>query len=220
MPHGVKLLSVWFEWLVSGSKEGNLRKSITEHIDGVMILVQNYLEDKKGDVWRKRFEDIDKDCKENFGNTNLLHVFLIRELGKSWGNKSEKLIFIEGQDDLKNISNQPFIHCVKVHQPGESDYEDSLLFSVRVGTTVVFEEVALTQALAAVIQLSFVFNLMYPVEADDLFNFLQRVLASFGPVDGARNAKGHVKKNFVEFQCYLGSCMLNEKKANIQRLFV
>ena len=67
--------------------------------------------------------------------------------------------------------------------------------------------------------LSFVFNLMYHKEADDIFQFTQRVLANFGPVDGARNPKGQLKKNFVQFQVALGNYMLREKKAKIQKLF-
>ena len=46
------------------------------------------------------------------------------------------------------------------------------------------------------------------------------VLACFGPVDGARNAKNQVKKIFVDFQCYMGNFMLQEKKAKLQKMFI
>ena len=61
---------------------------------------------------------------------------------------------------------------------------------------------------------------MYPVLADDIFNFTQRVLACFGPVDGARNVKNQVKKNFVDFQCAMGKFMMQEKKVKIQKMFI
>ena len=41
-------------------------------------------------------------------------VFIIRELAKSSDNDPEKLFFIEGEDDIKNISEQPYIYIVKV----------------------------------------------------------------------------------------------------------
>ena len=64
--------------------------------------------------------------------------------------------------NLKNISSQPFIHAVKVDQTGEADYDKSIVFSVRGGSSLLFLIVSLTQGLASVIQLCFAFNLMYP----------------------------------------------------------
>ena len=52
------------------------------------------------------------------------------------------------------------------------------------------------QAIAAVVQLYFIFNIFYPPEADDLCQFLQRILCNFMDGDGARNSKGVVKKCF------------------------
>ena len=220
MPHGPKLLSVWFEWLVDGTKDGDLVKSIEDHIDPILKMVDTFLEKKKGLEWAKKVEEVENDCSVNYGNTLLLQIFYIRELAKLWGNKGEKLIFIEGQDDIKNMSNQPFVHAVKLNRPGEGDYDDAILFSVRVGSSLVFDDVSLIQGLASVIHLSFVFNLVYPTDCDDLFNFTQRILANFGPVDGARNPKGQLKRNFVDFQVYLGNYMLKEKKAEIRQLFI
>ena len=220
MPHGIKLLNMWFEWIVDGSKDGDLTKSIEDHMDAVMRMVENYLSLKKGESWIKKLAEVGSDSRLRFGNSLLLEIFLIRELAKFWGNKGEKLIFVDGQDDLKNMSTQPFVHAVKISQTGEGDFEDSFVFSVRIGSSLVFEGVSLTQGLAAIVQLSFVFNLLYPVPADDIFNFTQRVLACFGPVDGARNAKNQVKKNFVDFQCYMGNFMLQEKKAKLQKMFI
>ena len=220
MPHGPKLLSEWFEWLVDGSKDGDLVKSIEDHIDPILRMVEKFLENKKGDDWAKKVEEVENNCTVNYGNTLLFQIFLIRELAKSWGNKGEKLIFIEGKDDIKNMSNQPFVHAVKLNRPGENDYEDAVVFSVRVGSSLVFDDVSLTQGLASVIHLSFVFNLLYPTDCDDLFNFTQRILCNFGPADGARNPKGQLKRNFVDFQVALGSYMLTEKKAEIKQLFI
>ena len=48
MPQGIKLLNLWFEWIVNGSKDGDLSKSIEDHMDAVMRMVENYLSVKKG----------------------------------------------------------------------------------------------------------------------------------------------------------------------------
>ena len=74
------------------------------------------------------------------------------------------------------------------------------------------------QGLAAVLQITFSFNLLYDPAVDDIYNYLQRILARFGPVEGARNKKNHPKKNFVEFQCTLGKLVLEAKKGNVVKI--
>ena len=220
MPHGPKILGVWFEWHVDGSKDSSLLKSIEDHIDPILKLVENFIANKKGNDWAKKVEEVEADSSSNQENTLRLQIFLIRELAKLWGNSGEKLIFIEGKDDIKNMSKRPFVHAVKLNKSGGSEYEYALVFSVRVGSSLVFDDVTLTEGLAAVIHLCFVFNLLYPTDCDDLFNFAQRILVNFGPVDGARNPKGQLKRNFVDFQVFLGNYMLQEKKAEIKKLFL
>ena len=153
MPHGPKLLSLWFEWLVDGSKDGDLVKSIDEHLGSVLKMVENFMYEKKGDTWKLKVAEVENICSAKYGNEQLLQVFLVRELAKMWGNKPEKIIFVEGEDELKNMSNQPFIYAAKVNNPGEKDYEDAIIFSVRVGACLVFDDVSFSQGLAAIIQL-------------------------------------------------------------------
>ena len=217
-PDGLVLISGWFEWLVGGSKDGDLSRSISDHLDLVLKMLSTYLTEKKAEGWGKCMQDIENESVRKHGNLHMYQVALIRELATAWGNKGEKLIFIEGKDLVKNMSDQPFIYAVEVHNPGSGDYDFSTVFSVRVGSTLVFEDITLTEALAAVIQISFSFNLLYPQDADDVFNFVQRILANFGPVEGARNAKNQVKRNFTDFQCFVGNYMLKQDKAEVKQM--
>ena len=220
VPNGLIILNSWFEWLVGGSDNGNISNTIEEKIDDVMIIIDKILGDQKGDEWVKQARDMENSCREKNGNSIMFYVYLLRELAKSWKNQPEKVIFIEGEDDLKDASNQPFLHIVKVPQDGLLDNVESIVISVRVGTTMIFEDVSLCQGLAAMIQITFSFNLLYPSQADDIFNFLQRTLARFGPADGARNSKDHIKKNFSDFQCTLGKLVLQQKKGNVQKMLI
>ena len=62
------------------------------------------------------------------------------------------------------------------------------------------------------------FNIVYPSSADEIFNFVQRLLAKFGPSDGARNLKGQLKKRFVDFQCELSNIIMLEKSDTVKKL--
>ena len=68
--------------------------------------------------------------------------------------------------------------------------------------------------------LSFAFNLLYPDESDDIFQFVQRVLARFGPIDGARNKKGAVKRKFIDFQCAISDIVLSENSGSVKRMYL
>ena len=220
MPNGPTVLNMWFEWVVNGSDTGNIAAAIEEKLDDNMNIIEKILIDQRGDDWEKEVRNAENNCRENNGNKIMFYVFLLRELAKSWKNHPQKVIFVEGEDDLKDASLQPFLHIVRVQEHGVEDYDESLVISVRVGTTMIFENVTLCQGLAAIIQITFSFNLMYPNQADDMFNYVQRILARFGPVDGARNNKDHVKKNFVDFQYTLGKLVLQEKKGKVQKMLI
>ena len=218
MPQGPALLSCQFEWLVNGSRDNDLAHSIEDHIDMVLQMTARIMGDKMGTFWLQKLEEARNNSQAKNGNDIMEQVFIIRELAKSWKNEAEKLIFIEGVDEFQQASSQPFIHILKVDQKGESDYEEALVISVRVGSTTVFDDVSLSQGLAAVIQLCFVFNIVYPSSADEIFNFVQRLLAKFGPSDGARNLKGQLKKRFVDFQCELSNIIMLEKSDTVKKL--
>ena len=104
---------------------------------------------------------------------------------------------------------------MKVPQTGEKDPEEDLVISVRVGTTTVVDNVSLAEGLTSVIQLCFVFHLLYPSDSDDIFNYAQRIVVRFGPSDGAKNLKGAVKKRFLNFRCDLP-----EKSGTVKKLQV
>ena len=218
LPNGPLVLNIWFEWMVDCTDDGNIASTIAVKLDSNMEIVKQILADQRGDDWIKKAEDEERSCLAKYGNNTMFHMFLLRELAKSWRNHAEKVIFIEGEDDLAQASSQPFLHIVKVNHHGLSNNEEDFVISVRVGNTVVFEGVSLCQGLAAIIQITFCFNLLYPPKADDIFNYIQRILARFGPVNGARNNKDHVKKNFVDFQCTLGKIVLQQNKGDILKM--
>ena len=220
MPDGPQLLNSWFEWLVDGSRDGSLVFSIQDHIDTVVKYTARILGKNRGEEWDVKLDEVRTNCQTMNGNDTMLKVFIIRQLAISWKNSPEKLFFVEGEDEVCNSSKQPFIHILKVAQNGEEDYDEKVVISVRVGTTTVFDKVSLTEGLAAIIQLCFVFNLLYPSDCDDVFNYVQRVLARFGPSEGARNMKGVVKKKFQSFQCDLADIIMLEKAGTVKKLLV
>ena len=109
---------------------------------------------------------------------------------------------------------------MKVNRFGEGDFEEGIVISVKVGAITIFEDVSLSEGLAAVIQLCFVFHLCHPVDCDETFNFVQRLMAKFGPSEGAKNLKGQLRKKFVDFQCALADVVLLEKNGTLQKMFV
>ena len=220
MPMGPELLSAWFEWVTNGSRDGCLRETIKENAENVFGMVHAVLSEMKGTAWDKKFEEESNNSHLKFGNDTMKRIFLLRDLASTWKNQPEKFIFIEGVDDLGKLSKQPFLHVMKVTQTGEVDYDEKVRISLRVGTAVVFDDMSLLGALASLIEIIFVFNLMYPSAADDIFQFCQRILGNFGPADGARNDQGKVRKNFVEFQCSIGRIMMDKRQAKSVKMFV
>ena len=218
MPHGPEMLSEWFSWItVDGSDEVSIRQTIEENATSVFNMIVNFIGDKKGGAWLKEYEEVENNSKAAFGNEIMSRVWLLRELAETWKNKPSNLFFVEGKDNIADVSNQPFVHVLKFAQTGEADYDEKLCISVRIGTTLVFNDITLSAALASVIELAFVFNLMYPAKSDDIFQFVQRLLGNYGPSDGARNAQGRVKKAFVDFQIAVGKMVVDDRKGEIVR---
>ena len=215
LPAGPKLLSSWFNWMVDG-EQLDFAVTVEENLPSCLNMAQKVLSSKMGVAWDERLVGVMAIAEESHGNDTMVNIFVLRALGNLWKNKSQKALFIEGEDDLQDISSQPFVYVVKVNQFGESAFPEAVKLSVRIGNTVVFDDVSLPQALASVIHLMFCFNLLYPSDCDDLFEYIQRVLCSFGPISGARNVKGKLKRAFVEFQCSIGAIMLGEKRGKIR----
>ena len=167
MPDGHKLLSAWFQWITDTGVE--LAEIVAANLEDCMRMAQKVLIHKKGPVWEKTLSEVEAKAEEENGNQTIVHIFTMMELAESFKNNPEKALFWEGRDDIQNISSQPFIHAVKVDQRGEEDYEEGIQLSVRIGNTIVFDDVSLAQGLASIIQLMFCFNLLYPSYCDDFF---------------------------------------------------
>ena len=199
---GPTILSQWFEWLVNGSNDGDLSVSVELQLTKVLNIVEQYLVSKKGSEFEIDLQNIKQQYENKTGNDILYKIFLIRDLGRLFKAMSEKLIFIDGEDNLSNGANEtePNILVVKKNNFGMDDYEEKVDICLRVGTKIIHQNVSLTQALAGCIQLYFCFNIYYPAEADCLFQFVQRILCNFGDQDGARNKKGVVRKGFRDFE--------------------
>ena len=215
MPDGLKLLSEHFNWVTDN--DCDVVDIVLENLSDALNMAEKVLIYKKGSSWEKKLRNVELKAEEDNGNETMIYIFILRELALHFRNVPEKFIFIEGEDDVKSLSSQPFIHVLKVDRVGEEDYGEGLSISVRIGSTLVFDNVSFAQALASVIQLTFCFNLLYPSDCDDMFEFLQRVVCKFGPSDGARNKNGQLKKCFVDFMCTLGQVMMDSKKGSMKQ---
>ena len=219
-PNGLLVLNLWFEWLVGGSDTGSLKMTLEENIDRNMVFVERFLVEKNSENYVGQLKIAKQSLIEKYGNNTMYYLHLLRELCKIWNNDPGKVFFVVGEDSLQQLSTQPYLHIVSVNQLGEADHSWKLVISVRVGGTVIFEDVTMGEGLAAILQVTFAFNLLYDKSVDDMYNFLQRILAKFGPADGARNEKNKLKKNFNDFLCSLGKMVveLEKGKENIASL--
>ena len=215
-PDEIKLFSTWFKWVTDS--EADLVEIVLKNLEECLKLAQKVIIHKKGAAWKKKLNALEAKAEEENGNELPVYIFTLRELALSFKNVPEKALFWEGSDDVQKISSQPFIHMVKMEQYGEADYAEAIRLSVRVGQTVIFDNVSLAEGIASIIQIMFTFNLLYPADCDDFFEYLQRVVCKFGPVSGARNKKGSLKKSFTDFQCTLGAIMLESKKGHMKEL--
>ena len=211
-------MSSWFEWLTGGSEEGWLGATIEKNLEAVLIVVSEIISDRKGELWDAKLAEMTANAQANNGNDTMIWVFMLREWAKMYKEKPHRIIFIDGEDNLTDVSNQPYVHVRVVPQPGQ-DYDEKVLVSVMCGTTMVFEDVGLSAALASVIEICFIFNMCYDKDADSTLNFIQRVLGGFGDLEGARNTKGKVKSSYVNFQAEFGRIMVERKLGSVKKIF-
>ena len=199
---GPRILSDWFEWIVRGSKDGSLNLSVDLQMTKVMNLVEQYILAKKGADFEKEIRGVKEITDLHHENDSWFKIFLLKDLAKLFKNRSEKLIFVDGSDDVKNGPNeqQPNVFVTKQNVIGQEEYDEKIVISLRVGNKVLFQDVSLSEALAGCIQLYFCFHQYYPEEADDLYQFVQRICCNFGDQDGANNKKGVIKKCFRDFE--------------------
>ena len=150
----------------------------------------------------------------------MFSIFLFRALGKFWKNKPEKLIFLAGTDQAKDIQEHlPFIHVSVRNMMGTDTHEEEVVLGVRIGDKVVYDEISFTEAIAATIELYFVMNLLYPPECDDLCQFLQRIVLIFGAPEGARNKRNQTKKAFKDFDSFVADFYYKSKKADLVKVY-
>ena len=125
-----------------------------------------------------------------------------RDLAKLFKNQSEKVIFMDGYSDNKSGPGEqhPNILVIKKDSFGEYEFEQIFVINLRIGEKIIFKDISLAEAVAGVIQMYFSFNLLYPPEADDLCQFMERILCNFGSPDGARNKKWVIKKSFRDLE--------------------
>ena len=214
------LLSVWFEYMVEGSKDGGLSTSVELQLSKVMGLVEQYLLSKKGSDYEAQMYQAKQSSEQRFGNDIEYKVILLKELSKVFRNKSEKILFVDGKDEIGAGANdqQPNLFIFKQSSLGIDEYVEKLIISVRVGEKVLFNTPDFCQAIAAVVQLYFIFNIFYPPEADDICQFLQRILCNFMDGDGARNSKGVVKKCFRDFESFVAKVLLEANQGELLAL--
>ena len=199
---GPSLLSSWFEWLVSGSRDGNLSVSADMQLIKVLNLVEQFIISKKGSSFEAEIEGVRESAELEYGNDIWFKIYLIKQLGKLFKNQAEKLIFIDGTDEFCDgpSEQEPNVFVTKQRLIGEDDYDERIVLSLRIGAKVIMEDITLSQALSGCIQLYFSFHLHYPTEADDLYQFVQRIFCNFREHEGARNKKNAVRKTFRDFE--------------------
>ena len=216
LPDGPFLVSFQFEWLTGGSEVGWLAVTIEKNLEIVLGIVAQIISEKKGGLWDKQFEEVHNNAGMINGNQTMVWVFLLREWSKLYKEKPYRVVYVEGQDDVQEVSKQPYVHVREVPQPGE-DYAKKVVVSVMCGNIMVFEDLGFSAALASVIEMCFIFNLCYDKDGDSTLNFVQRVLGGFGDLDGARNAKGQVKSSYINLQAEFGKIMVDKNLGFIKK---
>ena len=184
-PHGSQLLSAHFEWLTGGSGDGWLEASVERNLEPVLLVVAEILSRKKGKLWTQKFDEEKVRAEMEEGNQLMVWVFLIREWSGMQQDQLAKVLFLEGTDQANDVSTLPYVHIRKVSQSG-GDFPHKVIISVMAGNSSIFQDIGLSAAIAAVLEIYFSFNLHFDKDCDDTLNFLQRVIGGFGDQDGAR----------------------------------
>ena len=199
---GPMIMSDWFEWLVGGSRDGSLAVTASLQMIKVLNIVEKFIIDKRGEEFEMELKRVNEEVRAVNGDSTMYQVFLIRDLAKLFKNKSEKFVFIDGKDDKKSGPDEkyPHIYITKQNTFGEGDFEEKIVLNLRIGDKIIWKDISLPEALAGVIQIFFSFNMLYPVDLDDILQFTERIVCNFGSDDGARNPKNMVKKSFRDFQ--------------------
>ena len=188
---GPEIMSDWFEWLVDGIKDGSLATTASLQMTKVLNITEKYIIDKRGEEFEKELTRLNEEARGVNGDSTMYQLYLIRDLAKLFKNKAEKFIFIDGKDDKKSGPDEkyPNIYITKQNTFGEEDFEEKIVMNLRIGDKIIWKDISLPEALSGVIQIYFSFNMLYPVDLDDILQFTERILCNFGTDDGARNQK-------------------------------
>lgn len=199
---GPEVLSEWFEEMTAGSKHGSLSVSVTQQLTKVMNIVERFILFKRSDEFEQEMNGVKAEAEERTGNQVFYNIFLLRNLASLFKNKPEKIIFVDGTDAKKDGPDEktPNIFITKQNTFGESEFDEKVVINLRIGDKLIGKDLSLPEAVAGLIQVFFSFNLLYPQEVDDILQFLERILCSFGTTDGARNKRNCVKKGFRDFE--------------------
>ena len=130
--------------------------------------------------------------------------FLTRSLAHLFKNDPKKVIFLDGVDDEKcgPKVKDPKLFMNTQSTLGIKDFEKKVSINLRIGSKIIFKDISLPEALAGLIEIYFIFNLLYPPEADDILQFTERIICGFGSRDGDRNQKSLVKKRYRDFEAH------------------
>lgn len=202
---GPALLSEMFEWLTDGSQHGNLAHSAAEQLTKVLNIVEGYILSKKGEEYQGELQGVKDLAVETNGNELMYQIRLLRDLAKLFKNKAQKIIFIDALDDKKTGPEvqQPNIFVTKKKELGEAEFEEEIIINLNIGDKLVFKNLTLPEALASLIQTFFCFNILFPEDSDDIFEFVQRIACNYKTKeDGAKNKKGLLKKRFKDFEVF------------------
>ena len=219
---GPEILSKWFEWLTGGSKLGNLSLSVIKQLTKVMNIVENFILSKRSAEFELEMNQVKAEAEERNGNNIMYNIFLLRNLGKLFKNKSEMIIFLDGSDDKKNGPDEktPNIFITKQNVFGEAEFEEKIVINLRIGDKVISKDLSLPESVAGLIQVFFSFNLCYPPEVDDLLQFMERILCGFGAADGARNKRNTVKKGYRDFEGFAANLLLDSDQGDLMTVFM
>ena len=181
---------------------GSLALSTDEQLTKVINIVEEFIINKKGEEFENEMKRVKDRAEEKHGNDIMYKVFLVRDLAKLFKNKPQRILFIDTEDEkiFGPEITQPNIFITRKNVLGEGEHEEIVMMNVRIGDKIVFKDVSLPEAFAGLIQLIFCLNLQFPDDADDICQFVQRIICNFGTKDGARNKKNDVKKNYRAFE--------------------
>ena len=151
-----------------------MQATIEENLEPVLIVVKEILGDKRGNLWIEKYEQIRLKEETENGNETMVWIFLLREWSSLYHDQPHRVVYVEGEDGSREASTLPHVHVRVVSKPCE-DFSQ-VIVSVKCQNTVIFEDIGLSAALAAIVEIYFSFNMEFDSDGDATLNFIQRIL--------------------------------------------